>query len=279
MTLPLLLVPLAAKATIVVVTANEIKEIKDTNDSIKLAKNRHEINVSKFEKARDITLESIGELSKLEIKILNSLIREFSDTFEKIKNAPKFEAYSKNGVNIPEYDYEKIKEISIGARTILVGITAGTVLLGTTTIGMGLLIGGVTTKFISKKLSEKEDEAWNQMKKAEEKINTICKYLLDLRIVSNNYYITLYKVNSIYELHLSKLKHIVYNLNHRDWRTFTIEEKRTVENTVLLVGLLYNMCKVELVLKSDNDDELNTINENEVKTSIENAEKVLEDRF
>ena len=68
-------------------------------------------------------------------------------------------------------------------------------------------------------------------------------------------------------------------LGHRDWNTFSREEKVLTENTVLLVGLLYSMCKVKLVLQAENDGELNTINKEAVCASIKNAEIVLEDKF
>lgn len=124
------------------------------------------------------------------------------------------------------------------------GIALGTTILGATTLGVGLLVGGVIFNFTGDKLSDKADEAWNQMKKAESQINKICDYLIKLRKTSNNYYNTLVSVNTIYQNHLNGLKNIVNLLGHKDWHTFTSEEKKLTENTVHLVGLLYNMCKV-----------------------------------
>lgn len=159
------------------------------------------------------------------------------------------------------------------------GMAAGTAALGAATLGVGLLVGGIIFSFTGGKLSDKADEAWAQMKKAEEKINTICNYLVDLRSTSNQYYETLFKVNEIYQRHLDGLKNIVTTLRHTDWNTFTLEERELTENTVLLVGLLYNMCKVELVLKSENENDVNTINKTAVKNSINNANSVLTDKF
>ncbi len=78
------------------------------------------------------------------------------------------------------------------------GIAVGTTILGATTLGVGLLVGGVIFSFTGGKLSDKADEAWSQMKKAEEKINKICEYLLDLRNTSNKYNDTLSSANEIY---------------------------------------------------------------------------------
>ena len=159
------------------------------------------------------------------------------------------------------------------------GIAVGAAALGASTLGVGLLVGGIIFSFTGRKLSDKADEAWTQMKKAEGKINTICNYLDDLRSISNRYFETLSKVNDIYQRQLNRLKSIVTMLGHTDWNTFTPEEKKLTENTVLLVGLLYNMCKVGLVLKSENKNDINTINKAAIETSINNANAVLIDRF
>ena len=159
------------------------------------------------------------------------------------------------------------------------GMAAGAAALSFATLGVGLLVGGIIFSFTGGKLSDKADEAWAQMKKAEEKINIICNYLVNLRSTSNEYYETLSRANDIYQRHLNGLKGIVTMLGHTDWNAFTPEEKKLTENTVLLVGLLYNMCKVELVLKNENENGINTINKAAVERSITNANTVLADNF
>ena len=42
--------------------------------------------------------------------------------FEQIKNRLTFENYSKNGVTLPRYDGEELKEVSIGAGVLLGGL-------------------------------------------------------------------------------------------------------------------------------------------------------------
>ena len=49
------------------------------------------------------------------------------------------------------------------------GMAAGAAALGAATLGVGLLVGGIIFSFTGGKLSDKADEAWAQMKKAEEK--------------------------------------------------------------------------------------------------------------
>jgi hypothetical protein len=316
-----------------------VAKMKEANDTMDSAKRRNERNLEKFEKENKTTSEDMDKLGKLELEILNSF-SHFSDVFDQIKNRPTFENYSKNGVTLPRYDGEKLKEVSVGAGVILGGlggaglgaaggfaaagattaavmalgtastgtaiatlsgaaatnatlaalgggsiaaggggIALGTTILGAATLGVGLLVGGVIFSLTGGKLSDKADEAWSQMEKAEEKINTICNYLVDLRSTSNKYYDTIFAVNSIYEKHLNCLTSIVTMLGHKDWNTFTAEERKITENTVLLVGLLYNMCKVELVLKGKDDNDINTINTLAIETSITNANSVMADKF
>lgn len=346
MPLPVWLIPVALKGAAVVAGAAGVgtavqgaKKMKDANDTMEVAKSCHERNVERFEEENEKTTKSMDNLGKLELEILHSF-SEFSDVFEQIKNRPTFETYSKNGVTLPEYDGEKIKEVSVGAGVLLGGLggagigaaggfaaagattaavmalgsastgtaiaslsgvaatnatlavlgggtiaaggggmAAGAAALGAATLGVGLLVGGVIFNFTGGKLSDKADEAWAQMKKAEEKINISCNYLVDLRSTSIKYCKTIFKVNELYRKHLDDLKNIVIGLGHTDWNTYTPEEKELTENTVLLVGLLYNMCKVELVLKSEKDNDINTINKAAIEKSINNADIVLADKF
>lgn len=346
MPLPVWLIPLAVKGAAAVAGAagagtavHGAAKMKEANDTVKLAQSCHEDNIEKFEKENNSTSTAMDKLGKLELEILHSF-SEFSDIFEQIKNRPVFETYSKNGIILPKYNGEKIKEVSVGAGVLLGGlggaglgaaggfaaagattaavmalgtastgtaiatlsgaaltnatlaalgggaiaaggggIAAGTAVLGAATLGVGLLIGGIIFNFTGGKLSDKADEAWDQMKKAEKQINTICTYLDDLKKISNMYYASLSKVDDIYKEHLNGLKSIVNELGHKDWNTFTKEEKKLTENIILLVGLLYNMCKVELVLKAKEDGDMNTINKEAIETSVNSAEVVIADKF
>lgn len=346
MPLPIILIPVVLKGAAAVAgvvgvgsAVHGVKKMKDANDTMETAKKRHERNMAKFEKENKATTKEMDILGKLELEILHSF-SEFSDAFEKIKNRPTFESYSKNGVILPKYDGEKIKEVSVGAGVLLGGLggaglgaaggfaaagattaavmalgtastgtaiaslsgvaatnatlallgggtlamggggmAAGAAALGAATLGVGLLVGGIIFNFTGGKLSDKADEAFVQMKKAEVKINTICKYLKELRGTAINYYETLSTTNAIYQNYLNGLKSIVNQLGHRDWEMFTEEEKKLTENTVLLVGLLYNMCKVELVIKGKDENSINIINSDLINNVIEDTNTVLEKEF
>lgn len=313
-------------------------KMKDANDTMKLADESHKRNLAKFEAQSNETNLDMDNLGKLELKILNSF-EEFSDVFEKIQNKPEFKAFTKDGVKIPEYNGEKLKEVSVGAGVLLGGIggaaagtaggfaaagattaavmalgtastgtaiaslsgaaatnatlaalgggalaaggggmALGTTILGAATLGVGLLVGGLIFNVTGSSLSDKADEAYSQMKQAEGEINRICKYMRELSQSAVNYQASLDKVNNVYMAHLWQLKNLVNVVNKRDWNSFTETEKISTENTVLLVGLLYKMCKVQLVLKSSNENELNRINYSEIGMSMTEADRFLADR-
>lgn len=342
MPLPALLIPLAVKAAAgaagiagVGSAVHGVSKMKKAQNTMEEAKSFHEENIKKFEKENEKTSKVMDKLGELELEILHSF-GEFADIFEQIKNRPVFETYTKNGITLPKYDRETIKEVSVGAGVLLGGlggaglgtaggfaaagattaavmalgtastgtaiaslsgaaatnatlallgggtlamggggIAAGTAVLGAATLGVGLLVGGVIFNFTGGKLSDKADEAWAQAEEAEKKINAICRYLKELRGVADEYYGTLFAVNEIYQRHLNGLKSIVTLLGHRDWNAFSAEERKLTENTVLLVGLLYRMCKVELVLKGEGEEEMNRINKDEVEQAVWGAKEVL----
>lgn len=309
-------------------------KMKEANDMMKAANSRHEENIKKFEAASEKTNKAMDKLGKMELYILQSF-SEFSDVIEKIQNRPQFKEYTRDGVELPKYDKEELKQVSVGAGIILGGlggaatgtagglaaagvttsavmalgtastgtaiaslsgaaatnatlaalgggalsaggggIALGTTILGAATLGVGLLVGGVIFNFTGEKLSDKSFEAYGEMLKAEETINKIVDYLKNLEKLSREYKAALTTVNDIYNEKFNFLKQTVES-GKTDWNDFTEIERVTTENTVLLVGLLYKMCKVNLVNKAEKEDEMNTINEAAVKESINSSEKVL----
>lgn len=306
-------------------------KMKEANDTIKYVKKKHEENIKIYEKQLKLTNETMDSLGKLQLEIL-STFGKFSDKIDKIINKPKFESYSRNGVDIPRYDGEKLKKVSIcadaikgalsgaslgiaggfaasGATTAVVmavgtastgtaisslsgialtnatlaalgggsiatggaGIAGGTALLGATTLGVGLLVGGIVFNFTGSKLSDKASEANTQMLKAQKEINKIYRYLFGLQELAEKYYSSLSYVKQKYDNYLNKF----INIKSTDWNYFTDEEKETTETTILFVGLLYNMCKVELVIKAEKESDINSINTKGVNESICNANKVI----
>lgn len=156
------------------------------------------------------------------------------------------------------------------------GIALGTTLLGAATLGVGLLVGGAIFSFTGSKLSDQADEAWDQMLANESKIDSICSYLQDLKQTADSYNSTLQQMMNIYNKQLSKMYSIIEGFGGQsvEWGTLSKEEKLDIENTVLIVGILYNMCKVQLVQKSESTN-LNKINKEEISKAQTNAQEYL----
>lgn len=155
------------------------------------------------------------------------------------------------------------------------GIALGTTILGATTLGVGLLVGGVIFNLTGGKLSDKADEAWAQMKKAEKTIDAACTYLNDLKSAAIKYTKSLTTVRDKYKDKFACVFYIVNNLHKTDWNDFSEEERVAIQNTVLLVGLLYKMCQVSLVNKAATDKDMNTVNQSAIDEAIDNADSVL----
>lgn len=155
------------------------------------------------------------------------------------------------------------------------GIALGTTILSATTLGVGLLVGGVIFNVTGGKLSDKADEAWNQMEEAEKTINTTCDYLNELQDAAIKYTSSITTVYDKYKSIFGYVSYTVNTLHFTDWNNFSEEAKVATQNSVLLVGLLYKMCQVSLVKKANNNNKMNEVNHTEIDESINNAQNVM----
>ena len=70
-------------------------KMKEANDTMKLAEDRHNKNIEKFERKSELTNKKMDELGELELQILKGF-DDFSNTIEKIQNRPQFKQYNKD---------------------------------------------------------------------------------------------------------------------------------------------------------------------------------------
>ncbi len=332
--MPLPLIPLiiggAAAAAGVGAGIHGAVKMKDAKDTMESANRRHQQNISRFEEKNESTTTAMDRLGKLELEILTGFDK-FIEVFEKIHNKPAFETIYKEGIQLPKYNKEELRNVSVGAGVLLGGLggaaagtaggfvaagatsaavmalgtastgtaiaslsgvaatnatlaalgggalaaggggmALGSAILGGATLGVGLLVGGIIFNVTGKKLSEKADEAWYQMKRAEEEIDLICPYLEELGATAQRYFATLTSVHELYQKNFGVLDNMVNMLDRTDYDTFSEKERLVLENTVLLVGVLYNMCKVQLVEQSERG-QLNKINYDAIIKSTETA--------
>lgn len=151
------------------------------------------------------------------------------------------------------------------------GVALGTTILGVTTLGAGLLVGGIIFSVTGNAIAQKADKAKEQVEQAESKMYIIRRYLRALYDTEKRYEKMLNSVDRIYRKHLDHLENLVILSGKTDWLQYSDQEKMVTENTALLVGLLFQMCKVQLVL-ADEDGQLNKVNHNEVEHTLLNSQ-------
>ena len=93
-------------------------KMKEAHDTMKYADSCHKQNLARFERQSAETNGEMDRLGQLELEILNSF-EKFTNIFKK---RPQFVPYTKDGVVIPEYNGEKLKEVSVGAGVLLGGL-------------------------------------------------------------------------------------------------------------------------------------------------------------
>ena len=93
-------------------------KMKKANDTMNEAKMEHQANIAAFEALNEETTSAMDQLGKQELEILKSF-EKFASIFERIQNKPEFKTYQRGDVEIPAYNAEDLKEVSIGAGVLL----------------------------------------------------------------------------------------------------------------------------------------------------------------
>lgn len=155
------------------------------------------------------------------------------------------------------------------------GMAAGAVILGGATLGIGILAGGFLFEKYTESIKEKVEEMLVDVDKTVNEISKICNRLTKLKDVAIKFNGALTLTNRIYQEYLLRLSTLVFRDGKRDWNYFTEEEKKLTENTVLLVGLLYNLGKTRLLLVPEHKNELEEVNEDKVNELVEDTKIAL----
>ena len=157
------------------------------------------------------------------------------------------------------------------------GMALGSAVLGGATLGVGLLVGGIIFNVVGRSIENKAEEAKAQANKTQDTVNSIRKYLMELRAHASKFNNSLQKMDGIYRTHLNTLDYLVNFKGKTNWNDYAEDEKLLVENTVLLVQMLYTLCKTKLVLQAQDKEQLNTINKDEIARVTEQSELFLKD--
>lgn len=311
-------------------------KMKAASDTKKLAESKKERAEALFNRRNEETSTLMDDIGMRELQILSSF-DDFSDIIEKIQNRPEFKAYKREGIDLPKYEAEELKKVSLGAEVLLGGVTGavagtaggfaaagattsavvafgtastgtaisslsgiaatnatlaalgggslavggggialGSAILSGATLGVGLLVSGAIISITGSKLSDQADEAYAQAMKIEDEVQRIVMYFDELTEVAGRFNTSLIKVDSVYRKYFNFIDNVVNYFGKTEWSDFSETEKKKVEISVLIVGLLYKMCRVQLVLKQG-DGELNKVNSDDINMMIGDADIFLND--
>ncbi len=300
MPLPFIIAGLAVAAGVSGVGAgvSGAVKMKRANDSMKLAQERNKENEERLKHDHELCSVVMDNLGKLEMEI-GSSFQKFSETFEKIKNRPEFKEIN-NDMKIAIPTLDELKEHSVAANVILGGLggagagvagglaaaggtSAAVMAVGTASTGTAIstLSGAAATNATLAALGGGSLAAGGggmALGAAVLGSATLGVGLLIGGIIFNvagakSYSSSLEKVYYQYNEYLSELEKVVERENN--YKNFIKTEKLILKNTVLLVGLLHEMCKVKFLNGSPKEDELQEINTDEVNKNIKKADDTL----
>ena len=245
------------------------------------------------------TTKELEKMEKLQLEILNDT-SDFSDVIEMIQNRPQFKEINIEGVKLPELALDDLTIKSKNAGKLLakystpeIGVSGllvtpeiknngffghelpfleNSVLGNEVELAINKLSGVALFQAIGSKESDRIYEMSKEVDKIEEKINQVIPNLDRIKNAANNFCNSLMSVREVYLKEFCIVKGVVEK--YCDYSEFLKTEKMALNNVTLLIGILYQMCKVKL-LKTDNMDvEYIELNE-EVQKKEEESKIVL----
>ena len=231
------------------------------------------------------TQEVLVQLGEVEKTAIDSFAH-FADTMERIQGRPKMKSDIFSAVKLPNYEPEEIKALSAEIRMAIDGVVGAGVggLAGLAAFGAGALplvaapaMAGAGLVLCVKGFGLKSKAVKNrrQAKQMEESVEKIVAFYADLRKAADSFRES---VTAVYRRYDEGLQRVEDTLTTKTvWKQFTREEKRNVENTVMLARLLYEMTQTKIVVKQDKEDKIETVNTPELAKLQKQAAKLVGD--
>ena len=218
-------------------------------------------------------LQALGNNKLIAIKNMQL----FADLISNIQERPEFNDKKYSKFDLPEYNPKEIKRISATVESLAVGTIGagaggliGLAAFGATAIvaAPALLGGGIALFVKGNTLKQQAINNLEDARKLQERTIDLVNCYDELYRATTSFDSILCNFINLYTNYLSKSERIViYNKN---WKTYTQEEKTTIENAVLITRLLYEMCTIDLIVK--NEEGLETVNQAEVATIQQKAQ-------
>lgn len=239
--------------------------------------------LEKHEQAYQETQAVLALLGEVEKDAIDSFVH-FADTMERIQGRPKFKSNIFSTVKLPNYEPEEIKNLSAEVRMAIDGVVGAGVggLAGLAAFGAGagalvaapaMALGGVVLCVKGFGLKKKAIENKRQAKQMEKSVDEIVAFYAELRKAADSFRGS---VTAVYSRYAEGLQHVEDTLTIKTvWKQFSREEKKNVENTVLLARLLYEMTQTKIVVRQEKEDKLETVNTAEIAKLQKHATKLL----
>lgn len=237
--------------------------------------------ISVFQDSNAETEAVLGKLGDLQIEMIGTF-DTFIETIGKIQKRPEGLKNKLVRASLPEYKPEELKRLSNGLQMMLagaggcaVGVGVGAAAFGINAmiLSPGVLVGGVVLCIKGMNLSKKAIKNKREAERLKKEAVEIVTYHSRLRESADILYQAMEQVRPQYISHLSALESLVSR--ETDYEAYTKDERLLVKNSIMLVMLMYKMCKVNLVQKAENENRMETVNEKEVKRVVESAKSSL----
>ena len=143
------------------------------------------------------------------------------------------------------------------------GVALGSTLLGSGSIGIGLMLGGYYLNYTGDKALKNAKQAYLETRKIAELLRKATVILINIKELAEGYTGLL---GIIFNKYLSDLEWFIDIVEYKTfWNEYTNEEKARIERLVLLVSILYKMCSIQFLVEQD---EVNVLNEDDIAKMI-----------
>lgn len=257
------------------VNAHKAKKLNKKARAIQQAAlEKHEKEYAALQKA----LERLGQTEKTAI----DSFRLFAEAIEKIQEKPKIRSPLLTNVKIPSYEPEEFLRLSTGLQTAVEATVVGGAgaLAWLAAFGASIVVAAPAMTAASvvlcvkgSKLKKKAIKNKEQAEKMSKSVDEIVAFYSRFRAAADSYRESVAKVYSKYMECLNRMQ--ITLTQKTAWKKFSREEKKNVENTVLLARLLFQMCKTKMIIQHQDEEKIETINSSELSALQKDAKHLL----
>ena len=161
------------------------------------------------------------------------------------------------------------------------GIALGTTVLNAATLGVAVLVEGIAVAYASSLAKKEADKAKSAMEENEKTISRAIQTQISITVSCDKMRRASVEIsNGIIKKLLFQLKELVAEKN--DWNEFSDEEKKLVENCILVVQILHNLNNepMYIVKRCNGNGEVEDVEPNtRVHSVIEEARKTISEKI